>query len=346
MTHLLTQTDNRAGRITLNRPDVRNALNWDMCHQIEAQLDALETDPEIDLILIDGSGDRAFCAGGDIADLYRTALTGDFAYGRRFWTDEYRLNAKLGTGPKPIVTFLHGFTLGGGVGLGCHGPHRIVCENSRVALPEVQIGLVPDVGSTYLLAQAPGRAGEYLGVTARRMDAADAIWAGFADHFVPQDRWDDLKRALGCGNVDVISEFSVPPPTSPLAQFSGEIDTYFAGETLQDIETALRCRDSDFAKASLERMSKPSPLAMAAAVELVHRARIGGTLVQALEQEYRFTFRAAEQGDLLEGIRTAIIDRDASACWQHQSFGLACAAATRMVMPLGADTLNLTEPLI
>ena len=108
--------------------------------------------------------------------------------GGKFWTDEYRLNAKLATSPKPIISFLHGFTMGGGVGLGCHVPHRVVCESSQIAMPECGIGLVPDVGGSLLLARAPGRFGEYLGTTASRMGPADAIFAGFADHFIPQER--------------------------------------------------------------------------------------------------------------------------------------------------------------
>ncbi|RMD91318.1 MAG: enoyl-CoA hydratase/isomerase family protein, partial [Alphaproteobacteria bacterium] len=162
---ILIRKEGRAGRITLNRPEALNALTWPMVTAIEQALDAWADDDELALIVIDGAGERAFCAGGDIAELYRTGRAGDYDYGRRFWRDEYRMNAKLFHFPKPVVTFLHGFVMGGGVGVGCHGSHRIVCEGSVVAMPECGIGLVPDVGGSLILARAPGRLGEYLGTT-------------------------------------------------------------------------------------------------------------------------------------------------------------------------------------
>jgi enoyl-CoA hydratase len=137
--------------------------------------------------VIDAAGDKAFCAGGDIAEMYATGTAGDFDYGRRFWADEYRMNAKLFNFPKPVVTFLQGFTMGGGVGVGCHGSHRIVGDSSQIAMPECGIGLVPDVGGSLILARAPGRLGEYLGTTAARMGPGDAIHAGFADYYIPED---------------------------------------------------------------------------------------------------------------------------------------------------------------
>lgn len=160
MSDLIARKDGKAGRFTLNRPGALNALTYEMCLQIESYLGKWEADPDVEVILFEGAGERAFCAGGDITAMYKTAVAGDYDYGRQFWTDEYRLNAKLATSPKPIISFLHGFTMGGGVGLGCHLPHRIVCESSQIAMPECGIGLVPDVGGSLLLARAPGRFGE------------------------------------------------------------------------------------------------------------------------------------------------------------------------------------------
>jgi enoyl-CoA hydratase len=190
------RTEGRAGRITLNRPQALNALTWDMCTRIEAALDAWASDDAVAMLVIDAAGDKAFCAGGDIAEMYATGTAGDYEYGRRFWADEYRMNAKLFNFPKPVATFLQGFTMGGGVGVGCHASHRIVCDTSRIAMPECGIGLVPDVGGSLILARAPGRLGEYLGVTAARMGPGDAIHAGFADYFVPLDLGRSEGRAL------------------------------------------------------------------------------------------------------------------------------------------------------
>src|SRR6056297_1292977 len=193
---ILIRVEGRAGRITLNRPKALNALTWEMCTRIEAALDDWAEDDGVAMLVIDGAGDKAFCAGGDIAEMYATGTKGDFDYGRKFWADEYRMNAKLFNFPKPVVSFLHGFTMGGGVGVGCHASHRIVGDSSRIAMPEVGIGLIPDVGGSLLLARAPGRLGDFLGTTGHRMGPGDAILAGFADYYIPESDWTALKTAL------------------------------------------------------------------------------------------------------------------------------------------------------
>ena len=204
---IFCRREGKVGRITLQRPDALNALSYAMVTEIERAIDSWWHDPDVRFVLIDALGERAFCAGGDIQEMYDTATKGDFDYGRRFWRDEYRLNAKVFHFPKPWVSFMHGYTMGGGVGVSCHGSHRIVCENSIVAMPECGIGLVPDVGGSLLLSRAPGRMGEYLGTTATRMGPADAIHAGFADYFAPWDSWEDIKAELVAkGDVSVIDE--------------------------------------------------------------------------------------------------------------------------------------------
>ena len=163
------------GHITLNRPDVLNSLTYSMILSIEKALIEWETDENIALIIIDAEGDRAFCAGGDIQILYENGFKKNFAYGKKFWADEYRLNEKIANYKKPFVAFMQGFTMGGGVGVSCHGSHRIVGETSKIAMPECSIGLVPDVGGSFLLAKLPGNIGIFLGVTGKRMRASDAI---------------------------------------------------------------------------------------------------------------------------------------------------------------------------
>ena len=341
MTDLIIRKTGPAGYITLNRPQALNALTYDMCLEIEGTLDAWRNDNDVNLILIDGAGERAFCSGGDIADMYKSGQTGDLSYGRNFWRDEYRLNAKLANYPKPIVTFLHGFTMGGGVGVGCHASHRIVCESSQIAMPECGIGLVPDVGGTLLLANAPGFLGTYLGVTGDRMDAGDAIFAGFADNFVAQDQWDGLKLALcETGTVDVIAPQSAP--ASQLAKSQSIIDDAFAYDHLSEIYSNLPTilpAPLDHAK---KLMDRNSPLAMACAVPLINTARKTRKIEDAVEHEYRFTHRAVEHSDFIEGIRAAIIDRDRSPQWQHASWAdITADDINQMTAPLGIHALNL-----
>ena len=339
---ILIRREGRAGRITLNRPKALNALTWEMCLAIDRALIAWADDPEVALLLIDGAGERAFCAGGDIAEMYATGRAGDFGYGRRFWADEYRMNARLFEFPKPVVSFLQGFTMGGGVGVGCHGSHRIVCESSKIAMPECGIGLVPDVGGSLILARAPGRLGEYLGTTASRMGPADAIHAGFADYYIPEAGWEALKAELvATGDWQAVDRAARDPGPAPLAALQAEIDFHFAGETLRDIFNSLKANPSPFTEATLKALAHPSPLAMSAAVEIIHRVRGPDNIRRALEQEYRFTWRAAEQGEFLEGIRAAIIDKDRQPKWRHAGPAEVPAPdIAAMLMPLPKGSLT------
>ncbi|WP_159976014.1 3-hydroxyisobutyrate dehydrogenase [Roseobacter cerasinus] len=345
MTDIHIRTTGVAGRITLARPQALNALTYEMCLAIEAALDQWRADPGVAHIVIDAEGDRAFCAGGDIAEMYQTGTAGDFTYGRRFWADEYRLNAKIFNYPKPVVSFLQGFTMGGGVGIGCHGSHRIVGQSSKIAMPECGIGLIPDVGGSLMLALAPGRLGEYLGTTGARMAAADAIYAGFADHHIDEATWPDLIRALeGGAACDTLAEAATEPPTGALSSRQAQIDQHFGGEQLGDITNSLGHDEGSFAEDTLALMARNSPLSMACTVELIHRLRGPSlSIAKALGLEYRFTYRAMEHGDFLEGIRAAIIDKDRSPKWQYPDLSVPAASVSKMLMPLGENALVLEE---
>lgn len=343
MTDIRIRTTGTMGRITLARPKALNAMTYRMCLAIEDALDQWRDRAEVTQVVIDADGDRAFCAGGDIAELYDTGTRGDFTYGQTFWADEYRLNARIFEYPKPVISFLQGFTMGGGVGIGCHGSHRIVGQSSRIAMPECGIGLVPDVGGSLMLALAPGRLGEFLGITATRMEAADAILAGFADLYIPEEHWPNLIDQLEQGAApDILAEAAQEAPAGTLADLQEEIDRHFAGETFADILTNLRHDDSDFARDALQKIQRNSPLSMASTVEILHRLRGPSiTIAKALELEYRFTFRAMEHGDFLEGIRAAIIDKDRAPKWQFADQKVPAAAVSKMLMPLGKNTLKL-----
>ncbi|MFY9212509.1 MAG: enoyl-CoA hydratase/isomerase family protein [Aestuariivita sp.] len=342
MSDIDIRIEGRAGRITLNRPKALNAMTYDMCRAIEAAIDTWRDDDAVSLVLFDATGDKAFCAGGDIAELYATGTKGDFAYGQTFWRDEYRLNAKIFEYPKPVVSLMQGFTMGGGVGLGCHGSHRVVGETSQIAMPECGIGLVPDVGGSLMLALAPGRLGEYLGTTGTRMGPADAIYAGFADTYVTQDRWGELTRALvETGDTDCIAKAATPAPDGTLQGLQTQIDAYFCGETLTDVINTLTHRTSDFADGALKSLKRAAPLSAACTIEIVHRLRISTlTIRKALEMEYRFTHRAIEHGDFLEGIRAQIIDKDRNPAWRYADGAVPLIAVSRMLLPLGPDTLT------
>ena len=345
MSDIDIRTSGRAGRITLTRPKALNALSYGMCMAIDTAMRNWRADDDVDLVILDAQGDRAFCAGGDVAELYATGTRRDYGYGRAFWRDEYRLNALIFEYPKPVISFLHGFTMGGGVGIGCHGSHRVVDETSRISMPECSIGLVPDVGGSLMLALAPGRLGEYLGTTGCRMGPGDAIVAGFADWFIPRARWPEVIELLeASGRAEVVADHARTPPDSALAELQSRIDAVFGGESLNDILNGLRNDDQEFSAHTLDIMTRNSPLSMACTVEMLHRLRgTNPTLRKALALEYRFTWRAMEHGDFLEGIRALIIDKDRNPAWQFANLDVPAVAVSRMLQPLGPDAPGFAD---
>ncbi len=333
----------RAGRITLTRERALNALSYAMCLEVDAALAAWADDERVELVVIDALGERAFCAGGDIQELYETGTKGDFGYGRKFWSDEYRMNDRIAEYPKPVVSLMQGFTMGGGVGLGCHASHRVVCETSKMSMPEVAIGLVPDVGGTALLARAPGHLGEYLGTTAARMGPADAIHAGFADSFVPQEHWPALIEKLeATGDVGAVAGMAATPPEGALEAARAEIDALFAG-SVTEIEAALAAAEGPLAERARKGFAEGSPLSVACTLANIRAVRAaGGGIREALTREFRFTWRAADKGDFLEGIRAKVIDKCGDPQWQHADLAAVTEAeVAAMLAPLGDNELNL-----
>ncbi len=345
MSDINIRTAGSAGRITLTRPKALNALSYEMCLAIDAALKDWAGDANIKLVVIDAEGEKAFCAGGDIQEMYHTGTQGDYSYGRRFWSDEYRMNARIAEYAKPIVSFLQGFTMGGGVGVGCHGSHRVVGDSSQIAMPEVGIGLVPDVGGSLMLALAPGRLGEYLGTTAARMGAGDAVFAGFADHFIPEGQWPALIAALEeTGDATLVEAAAAEPPAGQLAAQLAEISAHFSGDDLAAIKESLTEDGGELAQGALKELSRNAPLSMACTMEMIRRLRSGPlTIRTALEMEYRFTRRAMEHGDFLEGIRALIIDKDRSPKWQYADQKVPASAVSGMLAPLGEKALRFEE---
>lgn len=343
MSDIHTRIEGQIGRITFTRPKALNALSHPMSLALEQALDDWAENDAVKMVLIDAEGDRAFCAGGDIAAMYEAGIKGEFEGPRDFWRDEYRMNAKLFHFPKPVASLMQGFTMGGGVGVGCHGSHRVVGDTTQIAMPETGIGLIPDVGGTLILARAPGRIGEYLGATGGRIGAADAIHAGFADYYIPEAQWPALTAELvETGDWEAIDRAAQPVPDSALAAQQGEIDACFAGDSLSDILTALKSTDTDFTAKTLKVLGRVSPLSAGCTIELVHRARLTDDIKKALEQEFRFTYRSMDQGDFLEGVRAQIIDKDRNPTWKHDSIDtVPSLEVTQMLMPLGADALKI-----
>ena len=305
------------GHITLNRPDVLNSLTYSMIFAIEKSLNEWEIDESIALVIIDAKGDRAFCAGGDIQILYENGFKKNFAYGQKFWADEYRLNEKIANYKKPFVAFMQGFTMGGGVGVSCHGSHRIVGESSKIAMPECSIGLVPDVGGSFLLAKLPGNIGTFLGTTGKRMSASDAIYCGFADYFVPEKKWEGLKEKLvATGNVDWIKKFQESTQISEIEKSYLRISEAMVDISPKNIESRLK---HPFFEKDLSALSFNSPISVAYTIMMLKMEKVQNSISDALDAEYSFTARSQEFGDFQEGIRAAVIDKDRNPIWKHKS---------------------------
>jgi enoyl-CoA hydratase len=316
---VLIRREDRAGRITLNRPKALNALTLAMVREIWPALLAWKDDPEVELVLLDGAGDRGLCAGGDVRWLYDSRAKGS-ADARTFWSEEYRLNALISRYPKPYVSFMDGIVMGGGIGLSAHGRHRIVTERSQLAMPETSIGLIPDVGGTWLLSRAPREVGVYLGLTGERMRGAGTIFAGFADTFVPSARLGDLATALTrapAPDVDaVIKDHAGQPPASELAQRSETIQHAFRFDTIEEIRTELKRMGSDWAHTCLAELAIRSPLSLKLTLAAIRNARTLGSLEDALNVEYRLCTRLFEHGEFIEGVRALLVDKDRAPKWR------------------------------
>jgi enoyl-CoA hydratase len=346
MPDIRIRTDGKAGRITLDRAEALNAVTYEMCLGISKALEAWRDDDRVKLILIDAEGERAFSAGGDIRELYDTGISGNYGYGQKFWYDEYRMNADIAEYSKPIVSFLQGFTMGGGVGVGCHASHRIVGESSQIAMPECGIGLVPDVGGSNLLAGAPGHLGEFLGMTGTRMGPADAVFCGFADLYVPEDNWEHLKSALCVtGDVSVLDRARQDAPPSQRGDVEqADIDRVFSLPSAAAIRNALATSEMPYAARALKGIDAGSPISVSSALAMVRSARSNGTLREALKSEYRFTYRSMEHGDFLEGIRAQVIDKDREPAWRHDGLDtVRPEEVTAMLAPLGENELTFED---
>jgi enoyl-CoA hydratase len=315
---VLIRREGRAGRITMNRPQALNALTLGMVHQIWDALLAWRTDAAVELIVLDGAGDRALCAGGDVRALYDNREQGS-TLARTFWRDEYRLNALIGRYPKPFVAIQDGIVMGGGIGLSGHARDRIVTERSKLAMPETGIGLIPDVGGTWLLADAPGAVGVYLGLTGEVMRAADAIYAHFADVFVPSDkmaqlveRLVDAKAGPVSGVIRALSEEAGP---SQLAERRADIDRALGGASVEAMLEALSAMPGEWAQKTAATLAQKSPKSMKLSLAAIRNAQGLGSLEEALNVEFRLCVRLFEDGEFLEGVRALIVDKDRQPKW-------------------------------
>jgi enoyl-CoA hydratase len=311
------------GRIVLDRPKALNALTLDQVHAIHPKLAEWANDPAVAVVVIEGAGDKAFCAGGDIRALYEACKAGDTPHVAAFYRDEYRLNRRIKTMPKPYVALLDGIVMGGGVGVSVHGQYRIATERTLFAMPETGIGFFPDVGGAYFLPRCPGQIGLYLGLTGARLKAADALYAGIATHFVPAEKLDALRAALAeGGNVAAVLEsFHQSPGIPPLAARRTLIDFCFAHDSVDSILAALDAHSDPWAADTAKLIRVKSPSATLIAFEQIRRGR-NLDFDACMRMEFRLSQVIAPAPDFIEGIRAVIVDKDNAPVWQPADAGL------------------------
>ena len=293
---ILAQVRNSVATVTLNRPAALNALTLDMLVGLGEWLDRWEKDDAVRMVVLRGAGSKAFCAGGDVRALYTHMKSGGGEH-PRFFAVEYALDHRIHAYPKTIVAVMDGIVMGGGMGIAQGARVRIVGDRTRMAMPETAIGLFPDVGGSYFLSRVPGKVGVYLGLVGPTIGAADAIYCGLADVYVGAQE----------------------APVAELEALRPAIDRHFGHDSVDAIVASLRREDDPallgWAARTLEALARRSPTLLAVTLEQLKRgARLSAA--DCFRMELNMIHTCFEQGDMLEGIRALIIEKDNQPRWK------------------------------
>ncbi|WP_420139377.1 enoyl-CoA hydratase/isomerase family protein [Sphingomonas sp.] len=314
---VVTLVEGKVGRLRLNRPQAIHALTEPMCAAMVDAVIAWRADPAVELILLDHAEGRGFCAGGDVRAVAESGQ-GDGVAARAFFHREYQLNHLLFTSAKPIVSFMDGIVMGGGVGIALPARYRIATERTKFAMPEATIGLYPDVGGGWYLSRLPGQLGAYLALTAARLDGADAVAVGLATHYIPSDRLDAVKAALAADPQaieTILSDAATPPPEAPILAQRADIDRLFAAPELEDIIAALETDGGDWTRDVLAGLRTKSPLSCKIALRLLRDAAVRTDFADEMRAEYGLSAHVCQRHDFIEGVRALLIDKDNAPRW-------------------------------
>jgi len=315
---VLISTQDRVGRIRLNRPKAIHALTHGMCTAMIAALSSWASDDAVDLVMIDHAEGRGFCAGGDIRMLAESAAEGGAA-ARAFFREEYRLNHLLFTYAKPTVAFMDGITMGGGVGISQPCSIRVVTDRTIYAMPETGIGLFTDVGGGRYLSRMPGRSGRYVGLTGARLNGAECLALSLGSHYVASDNIEPLKTAIlgnpAAADAALRSAVTAVPP-APLLDRRTDIDRLFASDRYEDILAALAADGGEWALATLGTLETKSPQTCKVVLRLLAEAARIEDFVQEMVMEYAVAAHVIARPDFVEGVRALIVDKDNAPRWQ------------------------------
>lgn len=339
---VLVQIEGRVGRLTLNRPEALHALTLDMCQIMTDALLRWRDDSAVELVLLDHTGPRGFCAGGDIRMLAESGA-GDGAEARAFFYLEYQLNHLLMTYSKPVVALMDGVVMGGGVGIALPARYRVATERTTFAMPETGIGLFPDVGGGWHLPRLAGRTGYWLALTGARIKAADCLALGLATHYIESAKLEALMAALIEANAldqiraSLAAHASDPGP-SPLEPHRSTLDHCFSAPTVEAVMERLEHDGSDWAKAQLAALQTKSPQTLKVALRQLQTGAALTDFASNMVMEYRIGARVVQRHDFLEGVRAVIIDKDNDPKWSPATLeAVDQALLADIFAPLPAD---------
>ena len=326
---VLARREGAAGTLLMNRPKTLNALDLAMIRGIQAAIDAWKDDAGVRLVILEGAGGRAFCAGGDVRRIRQLAIDGQEAEIEAFFAEEYAVNRGIATFGKPWASLIDGFCMGGGIGLSVHGAPVVVTESAMMAMPETAIALFPDVGTSYVLPKLPGAIGTWLALTGTRLRGADCVAAGLATHYVPQSALPALRAALLDGDVAVLDRFAEAPPEPAFGPHRAAIDRCFGQPSLPAILAALAAEGTDWATEQAAILRRMSPTSLAVSLELLQRGR-GASLEACLAMELALGRSVVNRHpDFREGVRSVLVDKGSPPTWTPASIEAIDMAAIR-----------------
>ena len=312
---VIARRDGRVGRILLNRPQALNAIDLPMIRACTRALQNWRDDPHVHAVVIEGAGERAFCAGGDVRALRQFELDGEHHKAEAFFSEEYELNLMIATYPKPYVALIDGICMGGGIGVSIHAPYRVATEHAAFAMPETAIGFFPDIGATFFLPRLPGYIGTYLGLTGTRVQGTDAVHAGLATHFVCRADLPALAAALVADGPGALGSHTTSVPEFSLAAQRDAIDHCFGADSVIDIMRRLKAISDDWAAKTLGMLCSVSPTALCWTLEALRRGA-DMTLPQCQAAELALTRTTMRHPDFAEGVRAMVVDKDRKPQWK------------------------------
>ena len=314
---VLIRREGAAGFLSLNRPQAIHALTLPMVHAMTKALLDWRDDPAVKAVIIDHAEGRGFCSGGDIAFLRNSALNDGGVSGRKFFHDEYQLNHLIFTYEKPVVAFMDGITMGGGVGISQPARFHVATENTRYAMPETGIGLFPDVGGGWYLSRLPGRIGQFLALTGARLDGAECKWAGLATHYLPHDALAQAKERIAQGHEPgpVLSALAATPPPAKIEANAAAIAKHFASDRYEEVLASLEADGSEWAAKELATLRTKSPQTCKVALRQLRESLECRDFAANMAMEYRIASRVLTRPDFAEGVRAVIVDKDNAPKW-------------------------------